>query len=234
MNPESCTSRQDATTALTGFLTQVKWLDQLPRANSAAPTVPFDLFSFYRRGPQRFCHEECGDAGSEAFENNSNCVTSSVHNSPVEDKDPVSDSAILLVSQPEPGPEGVERSCIATLPGFALPTPPTLNLPAEATLNIPSVKAMVPAGKHRTRKLWTADEEARFTKALDKLAPVEESVIASDVTSGRISVRLPSGVTELLAAIVGTRTTIQVRSHVQRYYLRKIREMGPGWKCKAR
>jgi len=174
---------------------------------------------------------------SEAFENNSifsDCVTSSVPNSSVEAKDPVWDSVILLVSQSKPGPEEVEPSCVATLPGLDLPTPPTPNLPAEATPHIPSMKATGPAAKCRTRKLWTADEEARFTKALDKLAPVEESVIASDITSGRISVRLPSGVAELLAVIVGTRTTIQVRSHVQRYYLRKIREMGPGWKCKAR
>eukprot|EP00277_Geminigera_cryophila_P046757 CAMPEP_0173066238 /NCGR_PEP_ID=MMETSP1102-20130122/6084_1 /TAXON_ID=49646 /ORGANISM="Geminigera sp., Strain Caron Lab Isolate" /LENGTH=247 /DNA_ID=CAMNT_0013933641 /DNA_START=30 /DNA_END=770 /DNA_ORIENTATION=+ len=182
--------------------------------------------------PQRFCHEECGDVASEAFENNSifsDCVTSSVPNSSVEAKDPVWDSVILLVSQSKPGPEEVEPSCVATLPGLDLPTPPTPNLPAEATPHIPSMKATGPAAKCRTRKLWTADEEARFTKALDKLAPVEESVIASDITSGRISVRLPSGVAELLAVIVGTRTTIQVRSHVQRYYLRKIREMGPGW-----
>ena len=177
-------------------------------------------------GQRRFSHEECGNVASEAFENDStfsDCMTTASY-SPIQATDPVFCSVIQ--------PEGVEPSHAVMLPTFILQTHQTPELLVKATPNIPSVKATAPARKRRTRKPWTADEEARFTKALDKLAPLEESVMASDIVSGRISVRLPSGVTELLAVIVGTRTTIQVRSHVQKYYLRKIRVMGPGWKCK--
>jgi len=201
---------------------------------SASGSCSICASSIYK-SPVRLCNEEYGDAASEVFKSDSvvsDCVTP-VSGSTSEPADFVLDKLKVFVIKPE----AVEPSRAATLPTF---------VPArsEATHNITAANAMADiivestsSGKRaskmrRTRSPWTVDEETRFAKALDKLSPLEESVIASNIPGGRISVRLPHGVTELLALIVGTRTTIQVRSHVQKYYLRKLREMGPGWKCK--
>jgi hypothetical protein len=72
-----------------------------------------------------------------------------------------------------------------------------------------------------SRKHWTPEEEERFLKALHRFGPKE---IESDPTTGRVSVRLGPGVAEMISMVVSTRSVAQVRSHVQKHYIRKERE----------
>jgi len=53
------------------------------------------------------------------------------------------------------------------------------------------------------------DEEERFLTALSQLAPVEKEAEIDPIT-GRVSVRLGPGVTQLISIFVGTRTMSQV------------------------
>ena len=76
-------------------------------------------------------------------------------------------------------------------------------------------------GKAASRKRWTPEEEGRFLKALERFGPKE---VETDPSSGRISVRLGPGVSELISMVVGTRSVTQTRSHVQKHFIRKMRE----------
>jgi hypothetical protein len=81
-------------------------------------------------------------------------------------------------------------------------------------------KDSVPRRQHAKRKHWTPTEEAMFLKALDRF-PKE---IGTDPATGRLSVRLGPGVAEMISIVMGTRSCAQVRSHVQKHYIRQQRE----------
>jgi hypothetical protein len=72
------------------------------------------------------------------------------------------------------------------------------------------------------RKHWTPEEEALFLKALAAFA--KEIEMTSNLATGRVSVHLDPGVAEMISMIVQTRSIAQVRSHVQKHYVRKARE----------
>ena len=72
-----------------------------------------------------------------------------------------------------------------------------------------------------SRRHWTPEEEERFLTALDRFGPKEAE---SSTGYGRVSVRLGPGVAEMISIVVGTRSVAQVRSHVQKHYIRKERE----------
>ena len=74
----------------------------------------------------------------------------------------------------------------------------------------------------RLRKQWAPDEEALFLKALAAFA--KEIETTSDPATGRVSVHLDRGVAEMISMIVSSRSVAQVRSHVQKHYIRKARE----------
>lgn len=86
----------------------------------------------------------------------------------------------------------------------------------------PNPKGKQPATPKQTasRKHWTPEEEHRFLKALARFG----QEVQSDAVTGRLSVRLGSGVAEMIAIVVGTRSVAQVRSHVQKHFIRKERE----------
>ena len=75
--------------------------------------------------------------------------------------------------------------------------------------------------KEVSRKHWTGEEEKRFLKAMQHFGPKEAQ---ADPITGRLSVRLGAGVAEIISIVVGTRSTAQVRSHVQKHYIRLQRE----------
>jgi len=81
-------------------------------------------------------------------------------------------------------------------------------------------KDSVPGRQPASRKHWTPKEEAQFLKALDCF-PKE---IGTDPATGRVSVRLGPGVAEMISIVMGTRSCAQVRSHVQKHYIRQQRE----------
>jgi|EP00802_Teleaulax_amphioxeia_P024679 hypothetical protein len=108
--------------------------------------------------------------------------------------------------------------------------PPSVHarLPSAPDTPPPSPEKMLKVGKHSgpgkqpvSRKHWTPEEEALFLKALDKFGPKE---IETDPTTGRVSVRLGPGVADLISMVVSSRSVAQVRSHVQKHYIRKERE----------
>jgi hypothetical protein len=72
-----------------------------------------------------------------------------------------------------------------------------------------------------SRRHWTAVEEECFLQALHRFGPKE---VDFDPITGRISVRLGPGVAEMISMAVGTRTVTQIRSHVQKHYIRLERE----------
>ena len=72
-----------------------------------------------------------------------------------------------------------------------------------------------------SRRHWTPEEEERFLTALDRFGPKEAK---NSTGYGRVSVRLGPGVAEMISIVVGTRSVAQVRSHVQKHYIRKERE----------
>ena len=80
-------------------------------------------------------------------------------------------------------------------------------------------------GKASSRKHWTPEEEGRFLKALERFGPKE---VETDPNTGRVSVRLGPGVSELISMVVGTRSVTQVRSHVQKHFIRMEREAARG------
>ena len=76
-------------------------------------------------------------------------------------------------------------------------------------------------GHRVTRKPWATDEEERFRRALKHFGPQE---IEKHPVTGRLSVRLGPGVAEMISMVVRSRSVAQVRSHVQKYYIRLERE----------
>ena len=69
------------------------------------------------------------------------------------------------------------------------------------------------------KRPWTPEEEERFLAAMDRFYKPKED---------EGGVGLGQGVAEVIAFIVGTRTAAQVRSHAQKYFLRKRRERKQG------
>eukprot|EP00960_Hanusia_phi_P017911 526895-Hanusia_phi.AAC.1 len=67
---------------------------------------------------------------------------------------------------------------------------------------------------------WTHEEHERFLVALTKYLP---SGSRQDPITGKVSVGLGAGVAKQVAAFVGTRTPLQVRSHAQKHFLRQNR-----------
>lgn len=97
---------------------------------------------------------------------------------------------------------------------------------SAAVLKKPAKRApqRQPEGSGRpaaSRRHWTPEEEERFLTALDRFGPKEAE---SSTGYGRVSVRLGPGVAEMISIVVGTRSVAQVRSHVQKHYIRKERE----------
>ncbi|EKX38886.1 hypothetical protein GUITHDRAFT_154579 [Guillardia theta CCMP2712] len=69
------------------------------------------------------------------------------------------------------------------------------------------------------KRPWTPEEEERFLAAMDRFYKPKED---------EGGVGLGQGVAEVIAFIVGTRTAAQVRSHAQKYFLRKRRDRKQG------
>lgn len=86
-----------------------------------------------------------------------------------------------------------------------------VDIPADTTPQKPRL----------TRKPWATDEEERFLKALKHFGPEE---IEKHPVTGRVSVRLGPGVAEMISMVVRSRSVAQVRSHVQKHYIRLERE----------
>ena len=111
-------------------------------------------------------------------------------------------------------------------------TPPHPNAPpvrgcttSLGRVALTSAKRPTVCRKHSApllRKQWAPDEEALFLKALAAFA--KEIETTSDPATGRVSVHLDRGVAEMMSMIVATRSVAQVRSHVQKHYIRKARE----------
>ena len=70
------------------------------------------------------------------------------------------------------------------------------------------------------RRRWSAAEEERFLKALEHF----EKTITIATVDGRLSVKLGPSVAEIMSLMIKTRSTEQVRSHVQKHYIRLERE----------
>jgi hypothetical protein len=67
-------------------------------------------------------------------------------------------------------------------------------------------------------------EQAVFLKALERFGPTQVANTAVETATGRVSVRLGPGVAEMMAILIGTRSCAQVRSHVQKHFIRLERE----------
>ena len=70
------------------------------------------------------------------------------------------------------------------------------------------------------RRRWSPDEEERFLKALKHFGK-DINIHAVD---GRVSVQLGPTVAEVMSIMVKTRSASQVRSHVQKHFIRLERE----------
>ena len=70
------------------------------------------------------------------------------------------------------------------------------------------------------RRRWSAAEEERFLKALGHF----EKTITIAMVNGRLSVKLGPTVAEIMSLMIKTRSAEQVRSHVQKHYIRLERE----------
>ncbi|EKX38884.1 hypothetical protein GUITHDRAFT_154577 [Guillardia theta CCMP2712] len=84
--------------------------------------------------------------------------------------------------------------------------------PASSSGKRPAPPRAPPAAK----RPWTPEEEERFLAAMDRFYKPKED---------EGGVGLGQGVAEVIAFIVGTRTAAQVRSHAQKYFLRKRRAL---------
>lgn len=75
-------------------------------------------------------------------------------------------------------------------------------------------------GKRRTQynqSQWTQEEHKRFVEAL---ARYQQLGSRRDPVTGKVSVGLGAGVAKQVAAFVGTRTPLQVRTHAQKYFMK--------------
>jgi hypothetical protein len=143
-------------------------------------------------------------AGAEAHMTHTACVQ---HNPTSTEHAPASIGS-SRVSQNEGGKKGPSSAC--------------MDVPiCGAAIIKTNDKDMTVCKQPASRKHWTAEEEERFLKALHNFGPKE---MGSDPATGRMSVRLGPGVAEMISMVVGTRSVAQVRSHVQKYYIRKERE----------
>ena len=70
------------------------------------------------------------------------------------------------------------------------------------------------------RRRWCPDEEQRFLKALEHF----RNEVVINVVDGRVSVQLGPTVAEVISIMVKTRSAAQVRSHVQKHFIRLERE----------
>jgi hypothetical protein len=103
-------------------------------------------------------------------------------------------------------------------PLYSTPSP----TPCHAVRQTPPKRK--PINRQRTqRRHWAPEEEERFLKALERFGPKDSNDVI-DPVSGRVSVHLEAGASEMIAILVGTRSSAQVRSHVQKYYIRLHRE----------
>lgn len=108
--------------------------------------------------------------------------------------------------------------------------PPAASVGADvATEDIkPSSKKGASAGQsgkqNPSRRYWTPQEQAVFLKALERFGPTQVANTAVETATGRVSVRLGPGVAEMMAILIGTRSCAQVRSHVQKHFIRLERE----------
>lgn len=91
----------------------------------------------------------------------------------------------------------------------------SVTVPSEAEPD-----AAKPQARNPIRRRWSADEEGRFLRAL-KLFEKETLV---NHFEGRISVQLGPRVAEMISIMVKTRSKEQVRSHVQKHFIRMWRE----------
>ena len=115
-----------------------------------------------------------------------------------------------------------ERDAGSVKPGMA---PRAVPVPLDAVDIHADTKATRP---RLTRKPWATDEEERFLKALKHFGPEE---IEKHPVTGRVSVRLGPGVAEMISMVVRSRSVAQVRSHVQKHYIRLDREASR--RCRA-
>ena len=60
-----------------------------------------------------------------------------------------------------------------------------------------------------------------FLHALGRFGPKD---LETNPVTGRVSVHLDPGVAEMISMLVGSRSAAQVRSHVQKHYIRLQRE----------
>ncbi|EKX32847.1 hypothetical protein GUITHDRAFT_120951 [Guillardia theta CCMP2712] len=104
---------------------------------------------------------------------------------------------------PLPVPDALTPQPVPVAPPPALAPPPA---PAPRPHRAPSVH-------------WTKDEHQRFLLALDQVCPGRRDGSSSE--TGRPSVGLGRGVAKRIAAIMQTKTESQVRSHAQKYFMKK-------------
>lgn len=90
----------------------------------------------------------------------------------------------------------------------------------QAQENVPGDSDIKARKPRLTRKPWATDEEERFMRALKHFEPG----IEKNPVTGRVSVRLGPGVAEMISMVVRSRSVAQVRSHVQKHYIRLERE----------
>eukprot|EP00960_Hanusia_phi_P053958 762510-Hanusia_phi.AAC.5 len=76
-------------------------------------------------------------------------------------------------------------------------------------------------GQKFNKSQWSKEEHKRFLEGLQKFCPEVEREAEKD---GKVSVGLGVGVAELISSYVQTRSPLQVRSHAQKYFLKKHRQ----------